>query len=193
MIFARGWADHEAPPRARRVVAESRIEYRPGGSKQLSLAIREFNAEAIVKVSCGVLDAFQRHPIKEAKSMKYVCWVVPITPGKTEVARAYCASLESDRRAEYVRSEREIGIDRELFFIWTDPSGRDNIILYMDGENLDKALQLWTEHQGEFELWGKAQWADFSDPNDWPNPLWAGPGESGLPELVSVFDESRED
>jgi len=61
------------------------------------------------------------------RSMDWICWVVPVKPGKTDVAREYCQALETSRRADYEASERELGIDREVFFLWTNPEGKDYI------------------------------------------------------------------
>ena len=119
--------------------------------------------------------------------MRHVLWVVPVLPGKTAAARAYCDALEAERRTEYEASEKKIGIDREAFFLWHGPDS-DYIILYMDGENMTDSLKAWVDHTGEFELWGKAQWAEFSAPEAWPTPMWSAPGESNLPELISVYD-----
>ena len=119
--------------------------------------------------------------------MDYICWVVPVIPGRTDAARAYCESLEKERRAEYEASEREIGIDRELFFLWHGPAG-DYIVLYMDGADMTDALKKWADHEGPFETWGKAQWATFSDPKDWPEPIWAGPGVGPVLEVLSAYD-----
>jgi len=60
--------------------------------------------------------------------MDWICWVVPVKPGKTEVAREYCRALETTRRADYEASERELGIEREVFFLWTNPEGKDHIV-----------------------------------------------------------------
>jgi hypothetical protein len=122
--------------------------------------------------------------------MDWICWVVPIKPGHTETARAYCRALEGERRAEYEASEREIEIEREVFFLWHGPDDVDYIVLYMDGDDMTKSLDFWERHTGEFETWGKAQWGVFSDPADWPTPLSAGPGNGPVLEVLSAYDAS---
>ena len=108
--------------------------------------------------------------------MDWICWVVPVKPGQTEVARTFCEALETTRRADYEASERELGIAREVFFLWHGPDG-DYIVLYMDGDDMTKALDLWEEHAGSCETWGKAQWAEFCGLGGrLPKPLSAGPG-----------------
>jgi hypothetical protein len=122
--------------------------------------------------------------------MKNVCWVVPVREGMTEAVRDYCHSMENDRRAEYERSQNEIGLTSEQFFLWESEMGAF-IILYMEGD-LPEALKAWTEHTGEFETWGKTQWATFSDPGHWPEPLWAEPGTADLPELLSSYSKATQ-
>jgi len=121
--------------------------------------------------------------------MDWICWVVPVKPGQTEVARQYCEALETTRRAEYEASERELGIEREVFFLWHGPDG-DYIVLYMDGDNMTKALDLWEAHTGSFETWGKSQWAEFCDSNELPTPLSARPGNGPVLEVLSAYDSS---
>src|SRR4029077_2738637 len=77
------------------------------------------------------------------RNMDWICWVVPVKPGKTEVAREYCRALETTRRADYEASERELGIEREVFFLWSSPAGEDHIVLYMDADDMTKALDVW--------------------------------------------------
>lgn len=120
--------------------------------------------------------------------MDWICWELPLTPGTTDVARAYCASLEAERRSEYEASERELGIDREIFFLRHGADGIDYIVLYMDGPDMKKSLDLWEKHEGEFETWGKAEWRKFSDEKDYPVPLSAGPGNGPVLEVLSAYD-----
>lgn len=124
--------------------------------------------------------------------MKNVLWMVPVHPGKTDVARRYCLDLETTRRAAFERSEIQIGLDREMFFLWHGPDG-DYIVLFMGGADVAASMRLWADADGEFETWGKKVWAEFSDPEDWPQPIWAGPNESkACPELICAWDNSQE-
>jgi GNAT superfamily N-acetyltransferase len=123
--------------------------------------------------------------------MKYTCWAIPIREGKTAYARAYCQALEAQRRAEYEASEAELGIDREIFFLWHGPN-RDYVVLCMDGQDMTKSLQSWVASEGAFELWAKGQWALFTDPMDWPDPLWASPGTGPVLEVLSAYDHRRQ-
>jgi hypothetical protein len=120
--------------------------------------------------------------------MDWICWVVPVKTGQTDTARRYCEALETTRRADYEASERELGIEREVFFLWHGPDGADYIVLYMDGDDMTNALDLWEEHTGEFETWGKGQWAEFCDSEELPKPLSAGPGNGPVLEVLSAYD-----
>lgn len=124
--------------------------------------------------------------------MKNVLWMVPVLPGKTEIARQYCKDMETTRRTAFELSESALGIDREFFFLWHGPD-RDYIVLFMGGDDMTRAMQLWDQADGEFELWGKLVWAEFSDPADWPTPIWSGPSESpSCPELLCAWDNTQE-
>ena len=46
--------------------------------------------------------------------MDQICLVLPILPGKTEEARTFQRELDTDRKADYDRSERRIGITKEV-------------------------------------------------------------------------------
>ena len=48
--------------------------------------------------------------------MDYVCIVFPVLAGKTADARAFMRELDTQRMAEYDRSERRIGISKEVWF-----------------------------------------------------------------------------
>lgn len=122
--------------------------------------------------------------------MDWICWMMPLKPGTTDAARSYCASLESERRAEYEASERELGIEREVFFLWHGPDGTDYVVLYMDGKDMKKSLDQWEGHPGEFETWGKEQWTKFTDEKDYPVPLSAGPGNGPVLEVLSAYDST---
>lgn len=122
--------------------------------------------------------------------MDWICWVVPVKSGKTDIARDYCRALESNRRGDYEASERELGIDREVFFLWHGPDGVDYIVLYMDGPDMTKSLDVWEDCTKEFESWGKSEWARFTNPEDLPKPLSAGPGNGPVLEVLSAYDST---
>ena len=45
--------------------------------------------------------------------MDQICLALPILPNKTESAREFMRELEEERKGDYDRSERRIGITKE--------------------------------------------------------------------------------
>ena len=62
--------------------------------------------------------------------MDRVCLILPIQPGKTEDAREFQRELDGPRKPEYAASERNIGIDKEVWFIASTPSG-DQLVAWV--------------------------------------------------------------
>ena len=114
--------------------------------------------------------------------MDQICLVLPILPGKTEDARAFQRELDTDRKADYDRSERRIGITKEVWYIASLPSG-DLLVAYMESQDFNRALQLFSQSQDEFDLWFKRRLADVTGV-DLNNP----PPDMQLPELVSSYE-----
>ena len=110
--------------------------------------------------------------------MDHICLALPILEGKSQDAREFMHELEHVRKGEYDRSERRIGIPKELWFLATLPSG-DQLIAYMESEDFGKALGMFSQSQDEFDLWFKAQMANATgiDLNN--------PPEMQLPDLLS--------
>ena len=65
---------------------------------------------------------------------------LPLLPGKTEDARAFQRELDTDRKADYDRSERRIGITKEVWYIASVPGG-DQLVAYMESPDFNQALQ----------------------------------------------------
>jgi hypothetical protein len=61
--------------------------------------------------------------------MDQICLVVPITPGKAEDARDFMPELEGQRKPDYGRSERRIGITKEAWYLARTPGG-DQFVAY---------------------------------------------------------------
>jgi hypothetical protein len=111
-----------------------------------------------------------------------ICVVFPILPGKTDDARAFQRELDTERKADYARSERAIGITREHWFIAALPSG-DHFVAYMESADFAKALGQFAQSKDEFDLWFKRQLAEATGV-DLNNP----PPDMQLPELVSSYE-----
>ena len=92
------------------------------------------------------------------------------------------AGLDTDRKADYNRSERRIGISKEVWYLATLPSG-DHLIAYMESEDFNRALGMFVQSQDAFDLWFKQRLAEVTglDLNDPP------PGMQ-LPEVLSRYE-----
>jgi hypothetical protein len=119
----------------------------------------------------------------------YILWATPIKEGKTEQARKYTESLETSRRADYEASQEELKMQKEIFWILPKEvigSDRDWMMLYMEAASMEEAFKIWDAHEGDFETYGKGQWAEWCD--ELPSPLWQRSGESPFVlEMLSYY------
>lgn len=113
--------------------------------------------------------------------MDQICLAVPILSGKVDIARDFMTELEQERKAEYDRSERRIGITKEAWFLANLPSG-EHFVAYMETENFARALQMFSQSQDAFDLWFKERLAE-STGLDLNNP----PADMSMPELLSNY------
>ena len=113
--------------------------------------------------------------------MDRVCLILPIQPGKTVDAREFQRELDGPRKPEYAASERNIGIDKEVWFIASTPSG-DQLVAYMESPDFNKALGMFVQSRDDFDMWFKERLANATgvDLND-PPPMT-------LPEVVSTYE-----
>ncbi|MBA2598371.1 MAG: hypothetical protein H0V00_17250 [Chloroflexia bacterium] len=114
--------------------------------------------------------------------MDQVCLVLPILPGKTEDARAFQRELDTERKDDYDRSERRIGIPKEVWFIASLPTG-DQLVAYIESPDFNGAIKMFVESQDEFDNWFKRRLAEVTgvDMNNLPPDMQ-------LPELVSRYE-----
>jgi hypothetical protein len=114
--------------------------------------------------------------------MDQISLVLPILPGKTEDARAFQRELDTDRKADYDRSERRIGITKEVWYIASVPGG-DQLVAYMESDDFNRALRLFVESRDAFDQWFKRRLAEVTglDMNNLPPDMQ-------LPELVSRYE-----
>lgn len=113
--------------------------------------------------------------------MDRVCLVLPILPEKTADARAFQEELDGPRKSEYAASERNIGIDKEVWFIASAPTG-DQLVAYMESPDFNKSLGMFVQSREDFDMWFKERLANVTgvDLND-PPPMT-------LPEVVSTYE-----
>lgn len=114
--------------------------------------------------------------------MDRICIVLPILPGKTADARAFQRELDTERKADYARSEQAIGITKELWYIASLPTG-DQLVAYMESEDFNRALGQFAQSQNEFDVWFKRRLDEVTGV-DLNNP----PPDMKLPELVSSYE-----
>ncbi len=114
--------------------------------------------------------------------MDHVCVVFPLLPGKTEEARAFQRELDTDRKADYARSERAIGITKEHWFLASLPGG-DQLVVYIESADFGRAIGMFSASQDEFDLWFKRRLAEVSGVD-----LGNLPPGMALPELVSSYE-----
>ena len=86
--------------------------------------------------------------------MDHVCLVLPILPGKTDEGRAFMRELDTTRMAEYDRSERAIGITKELWFLASLPGG-DALVAYMEAADFGSAVGQFSASREPFDVWFK--------------------------------------
>ena len=126
-----------------------------------------------------------RHDPSEAQGgacVDHICVVFPLLPGKTEEARAFQRELDTERKAEYDRSERAIGITKEYWFIASVPAG-DQLVVYMESADFNRALGMFSQSQEPFDLWFKQRLAEVSGVD-----LGNLPPDMQLPDLVSSYE-----
>jgi hypothetical protein len=113
--------------------------------------------------------------------MDQICLALPILPGKTADARAFQRELDTDRKTDYDRSERRIGITKEVWYLASLPSG-DHFIAYMESPDFNRALELFVASRDDFDEWFKRRLANVTgiDMNNLPPDMQ-------LPELVSRY------
>lgn len=112
--------------------------------------------------------------------MQQICLVIPVREGMSDDARAFMRELEEERKDAYDRSERRIGIGKEVWFLAAAPGG-DQFVAYMETPDFGHALSLFSQSQDEFDLWFKRRLCDSTglDLNH--------PPEMTLPELLSSY------
>jgi hypothetical protein len=110
----------------------------------------------------------------------HTCLVVAVLPGKEDDLRAFYREVDGPRQQDYDRSERRLGITKEI--VWLAPiDGGSAAVIYIESENFEQAFSQFVQSQDEFDLWFKQRVLDVSglDLND--------PPEMELPDLLSVY------
>jgi len=114
--------------------------------------------------------------------MDHVCLALPLLPGHAAQARAFLRQLDGSRREEFDRSERRIGISKELWYLAQLPSG-EHLIAYMEAANFNSALQAFVGSRDPFDMWFKEEMLAATG-LDLNNP----PADMQPPELLSHYE-----
>jgi hypothetical protein len=86
--------------------------------------------------------------------MDCIGFASPMLPGQTEAARAFQRELAGARQDADARSERAIGITRELWFLQRAANG-DLVVASMESADVAKALGLFAAWREPFDVWFK--------------------------------------
>ena len=114
--------------------------------------------------------------------MDHTCLALPVIAGKTEQARAFMRQLDGPRRAEFDRSERRIGISKELWYLAPLPSG-DHLIAYIEAVDFARAFEAFIASRDAFDMWFKAEMLAATG-LDLNNP----PADTKPAELLSHYE-----
>ncbi len=107
---------------------------------------------------------------------------MPLLPDKTEDARAFQRELDTERKADCDRSERRIGITKEVWYLAALPSG-DHLIAYMESPDFPRALGLFVASREDCDQWFKRRLAEVTGLD--MNHLLL---DMQLPEVVSRYE-----
>jgi hypothetical protein len=115
--------------------------------------------------------------------MDQVCFALPVVNGQTSAARAFFSELKYQRKDDFDRSERRIGITKESWHLQQTANG-DLLIGYMESADFARALGLFSESQDPFDLWFKQRMAEVTGVN--LNTPPAGPFSEQLSSYEAV-------
>ncbi len=93
--------------------------------------------------------------------MDHSGFALPILPGKAAAARAFQGELDGPRKDEYARSERALGIVKELWFLQETPAG-DIFVAYLESPDINRALDQFAASREAFDVWFKRQLAEVT-------------------------------
>jgi hypothetical protein len=86
--------------------------------------------------------------------MEQALFALPISPGKTEAARAFLRQAGGPRLRELVECGQNVGVAHEAWALQQTPQG-DLIIAYMTAENIGHAFTVFACSQDAFDVWFK--------------------------------------
>lgn len=85
--------------------------------------------------------------------MPSIGFAVPLLPGKTETdRRAMISCWQGERKADYDRSRKNLGITREAVFIQSTPAG-DIAVVYWEADDVEGAFKKMATSTDPFDVW----------------------------------------
>lgn len=102
--------------------------------------------------------------------------MLPVLPGKEDVARAWIKELSRGRRAGFNELQRRSNITRETFTLQTTPTGWV-ILVWFDGD-VERASAEVATAEYEFAVWHRARIEEVTGIN------LSEPGAGPPPELL---------
>ena len=115
--------------------------------------------------------------------MDEICLVTPVLAGRADTAREFLRRLDGDRRADYQRSEQQLGITKEVWFLASGPREL-SLVAYIEAADFPHSLRAFAASRDAFDVWFKHQLLEVSgvDLNQ--------PSHMALPELPSSYQHT---
>ena len=88
----------------------------------------------------------------ERPQRRFSVFAMPLVPGGDETVRGMREEVLGPRRSEYQESRRRLGINEERTWIQSTPDG-EMVLVYLDAEDPQRALQGMAESQEPFDVW----------------------------------------
>jgi len=115
--------------------------------------------------------------------MDEICLVTPVLAGRADTAREFLRRLDGDRCADYQRSEQQLGITKEVWFLASGPREL-SLVAYIEATDFPHSLRAFAASRDAFDVWFKHQLLEVSgvDLNQ--------PSHIALPELLSSYQHT---
>ena len=88
----------------------------------------------------------------EQPQRSFSVFAMPLVPGQAATVRRMHQEALGARRGEYEESRRRLGITEERAWIQSTPMG-DMVLVYLEAEDPQRALQGMAESQEPFDVW----------------------------------------
>jgi hypothetical protein len=128
------------------------------------------------------LDILKDVSIEQASKppMKPIAMAFPVLPGKTEKAREFVKSLNTEHAKDFAALEKKLKTTKEALFLQSSPQG-DLIIDYYECANPRKSIETMAKSKDKFAVWMKGEIKDFTGFDV------SAMGKEPLPEQLLLF------